>query len=53
MDFVGRKNHCQNLEIKIPQSDQVPDSTFFCLDDTQNRIVGAVNIPHELNDSLL
>ncbi len=31
----------------------VPDSTYFCLDEERNRMVGAVNIRHELNDALL
>lgn len=31
----------------------VPDSTFFCLDTERNIFVGAVNIRHYLNDSLL
>jgi predicted acetyltransferase len=31
----------------------VPDSTFFCLDEERNIIVGAVNIRHHLNESLL
>ncbi len=31
----------------------IPDSTFFCLDKTRNRMVGAVNIRHRLNDQLL
>ncbi len=46
-----KKDNC--YEIKILRSGQVPASTFFCLDETQNRIVGAINIRHELNDSLL
>ena len=31
----------------------VPDSTFFCLDEDRNIIVGAVNIRHYLNEYLL
>ena len=31
----------------------MPDSTFFCLDEERNIIVGAVNIRHYLNESLL
>ena len=29
------------------------DSTFFCLDEERNIMVGAVNIRHQLNESLL
>lgn len=31
----------------------VPDSTFFCIDEDRNILVGAVNIRHYLNDDLL
>lgn len=31
----------------------VPDSTFFCLDEAQGMMVGAVNIRHRLNEQLL
>lgn len=31
----------------------VPDSTYFCLDEERNIFVGAVNIRHRLNESLL
>lgn len=31
----------------------VPDSTYFCLDEERNIFVGAVNIRHYLNESLL
>ena len=31
----------------------MPDSTFFCLDETQDIFVGAVNIRHFLNEALL
>ena len=31
----------------------VEDSTFFALDVERNKMVGAVNIRHELNDYLL
>ena len=31
----------------------VPDSTFFCLDTDSNKVVGAVNIRHYLNERLL
>lgn len=31
----------------------IPDSTFFCLDEARNVMVGAVNIRHRLNERLL
>ena len=31
----------------------IPDSTFFCFDETEGIIVGAVNIRHRLNEPLL
>lgn len=49
-DFVC---YCDNLEVKDTRGGLVPDSTFFCLDEERNRIVGAVNIRHYLNESLL
>lgn len=49
-DFVC---YCDNLEVKDTSGGLVPDSTFFCLDEERNRIVGAVNIRHYLNESLL
>lgn len=36
-----------------PKSGLVPDSTFFCLDEERNIIVGAVNIRRYLNEYLL
>lgn len=41
------------LEIKDENEKFVPDSTFFCLDEGRDIFVGAVNIRHYLNDSLL
>ena len=49
-DFVY---YCANLEVKDASRGLVPDSTFFCLDEERNIIVGAVNIRHYLNESLL
>jgi len=45
--------YCENLEVKDTSGGLVPDSTFFCLDEERDRIVGAVNIRHYLNDALL
>lgn len=44
--------YLQNLEVK--ESDiLVPDSTYFLLDLDTNKLIGAVNIRHYLNDYLL
>lgn len=58
--YVIRKNdyrdfdyYLENLETKTATGHLVPDSTFFCLDTERNIFVGAVNIRHYLNDSLL
>ncbi len=45
--------YLRNLDTTEPHDGLVPDSTFFCLDDERNRMVGAVNIRHYLNDYLL
>lgn len=43
--------YLEHLEIKEPREGYIPDSTFFCLDVDRNRIVGAVNIRHYLNEN--
>ena len=45
--------YLNNLETSEPKDGLVPDSTFFCLDEERNIIVGAVNIRHYLNEYLL
>lgn len=52
-DYHNFKFYCDNLECKQPTSDFVTDSTFFCLDEDRNMVVGAVNIRHYLNEALL
>ena len=52
-DYHDFAHYCDNLEVKDPRGGLVPDSTFFCLDEDRNIIVGAVNIRHYLNESLL
>ena len=42
-----------SLELTEPTDTFVPCSTFFCLDTDSGRFVGAVNIRHYLNESLL
>ena len=45
--------YLNNLEIHEPPEGMVPDSTYFCLDEERNILVGAVNIRHRLNEHLL
>lgn len=45
--------YLKKLEIKVPERNLVPDSTFFCLDEERDIFVGAVNIRHYLNEGLL
>ena len=54
------KNDChefdyylEHLEVKEASKDRVPDSVFFLLDEDRDRLLGAVNIRHYLNDALL
>ena len=54
LDYHDFSNYCENLEVKnYLTQDLVPDSTFFCLDEESNMVVGAVNIRHYLNEALL
>lgn len=53
LDYNDFEYYCNNLEVKDTRDDLVPDSTFFCLDEDRNIIVGAVNIRHYLNEKLL
>ena len=52
-DYRDFENYMEHLEVKDDSGRFVPDSTFFCLDEEQDRFVGAVNIRHYLNDRLL
>lgn len=53
IDYHDFEYYCENLEIKDASGGLVPDSTFFCLDTDRSIVVGAVNIRHFLNESLL
>ena len=53
IDYHDFAYYCDKLEVKDTSGGLVPDSTFFCLDEERNMIVGAVNIRHYLNESLL
>ena len=52
-DYHDFDYYLENLEIKEEINGRVPDSTFFCLDVDRNIFVGAINIRHYLNESLL
>ena len=53
MDYHDFERYCDAIELKDPRNVFVPTSTFFCLDEERNLMVGAVNIRYYLNDSLL
>lgn len=53
IDYRDFAYYCDNLEVKDASGGLVPDSTFFCLDEERNVMVGAVNIRHYLNEALL
>ena len=46
-------HYLENLERKEASADRVPDSVFFLLDEERGRLLGAVNIRHYLNETLL
>lgn len=53
-DYRDFDYYLEHLEIPDPAPEGlVPDSTYFALDRERNIFVGAVNIRHRLNDSLL
>lgn len=53
LDYHDFKYYIDNLEVKNPPENYVTDSTFFCIDDDRDIVVGAVNIRHYLNEQLL
>jgi len=52
-DYHDFEHYCSAIEVTDASGRLVPDSTFFCLDADRNVMVGAVNIRHFLNQSLL
>lgn len=54
-DYHDFNNYVTELEKEetIVSESWMPATTFFCLDEERNILVGAVNIRHYLNDSLL
>ena len=53
LDYRDFDYYLEHLELTEETEGRVPDSTFFCLDTDRDIFVGAVNIRHYLNDSLL
>lgn len=54
IDYHDFDYYCKNVECPVnPPEGLVPDSTFFCLDEESDMVVGAVNIRHYLNERLL
>ncbi len=52
-DYHDFDHYLENLEVKQAADGKVPDSVFFLLDEDRDRLLGAVNIRHYLNDYLL
>ncbi|MBQ1493280.1 MAG: GNAT family N-acetyltransferase [Blautia sp.] len=52
-DFHDFAYYVSHLELKEPAGDLVPDSVFFLLSEEENRLLGAVDIRHYLNEGLL
>ena len=52
-NYKDFEKYMQSIETKDEENGLVPDSTFFALDTERNIFVGAVNIRHYLNESLL
>ena len=53
LDYSDFDYYCNNLEVRDTSEGLVPDSTFFCLDEERNIVVGAVKIRNYLNEALL
>ena len=52
-DYHDFEYYLEHLENKEAIDGKVPDSVYFLLDEERNRLLGAVNIRHYLNDALL
>lgn len=52
-DYHDWSTYVDTIEVKDDTGRLVPDSTYFCLDEERDIFVGAVNIRHYLNESLL
>ena len=52
-DYQDFDYYLEHLEVKEASDGKVPDSVFFLLDTKRDRLLGAVNIRHYLNEYLL
>lgn len=52
-DYRDFEAYCKSVEVTDDRDGLVPESTFFCLDEDRDIMVGAVNIRHRLNENLL
>lgn len=52
-DYQDFDNYINRLDNNVEKDGYVPYSTLFCLDEERDLFVGAVNIRHYLNESLL
>ena len=52
-DYHDFDHYLEDLEHKTETDGRVPDSVFFLLDADRDRLLGAVNIRHYLNEALL
>ena len=52
-DYHDFDDYLEHLELKTASEGKVPDSVFFLLDEGRDRLLGAVNIRHYLNEALL
>ena len=52
-DYHDFDSYLAHLELKEPKDGKVPTSVFFLLDEERDRLLGAVDIRHYLNEFLL
>ena len=52
-DYHDFDNYSKTRDVLKDDGKYVPSSTYFCLDEERDIIVGAVNIRHYLNENLL
>lgn len=52
-DYHDFDYYLENLDHKNPSDGLVPDSVFFLYDDERDKLLGATNIRHYLNEGLL
>ena len=52
-DYRDFAYYLEYLDYIVPDGKHVPGTTLFLLDADRNRLIGAVNIRHYLNDNLL